>query len=332
MIDQGHILSSRVRLARNFKKFPFRTKLNHENARAMVDEAVYAATNVGGGSFFRSLDLNSVSELECRVFLEKHIVSPEIVNVQLPKGLVISDCGNVSVMINEEDHVRIQAVKPGDALENALGEAMRLDDLVEENVEYAFHSDYGYLTSCPTNVGTGMRASYMIHLPCLDKSDQLKALLPGIAKFGITMRGIYGEGTAPMGSIYQISNQHTLGKSEAEIINNLRTVTSKVTESEDAARGKLLNERRDYLEDKIHRAYGILSHARRISAQEAMDLLSDIRLGYATGILTTARPPRTIYQIMMEIGPGHLQRSAGQEMSESARDLARATYLREKFT
>jgi protein arginine kinase len=315
-------------LARNFKKYRFRGRIATEDIRKMIDEATQAAS---AGYFFRALDPATISQLEERVFLEKHVISPEFSAGEGPKGLMISECQNVSIMINEEDHVRIQAVTPGDALETALGEASRVDDMLEERVEFAFHSDYGYLTSCPTNVGTGMRASYMIHLPCLDSDDLLKNIIPGIAKFGITMRGIYGEGTAPMGCIYQISNQHTLGKSEAEIINNLRTVTAKVLENEESVRATLLSQRRDYLEDKIYRAYGILANARRITGQEAMDLLSDMRLGYAVGILDKPRPPRTIYQIMMEIGPGHLQRLAGEEMSDGARDRARADYLRELF-
>jgi protein arginine kinase len=234
-------------------------------------------------------------------------------------------------MLNEEDHVRIQSIKPGDELPSAFETAGQIDDLIEERVEFAFHTDYGYLTACPTNTGTGLRASYMIHLPCLSKSDLPNTVLPQITKFGVALRGIYGEGTAPMGSIYQISNQNTLGKSEEDIIIGLQNVTRNVIAKEQQARQKLLDTNRHYLEDIVYRAYGILANCRMISATEAMNLLSDIRLGYITGILHKPKPTKQIYQIMMEIQPGHLQRNAGEEMSEQDRDLNRAEYLRAIF-
>lgn len=331
--DEGQILSSRIRLARNIKKYPFQRKLTDKDATAMVQEAKEAVTNANGeiSQFFHQLNIQDLGETEQKVFLEKHIVSPEFLKGTLPKGLLISGDQNVSVMLNEEDHVRIQSVRPGEDLSTAFQMANQIDDLIEERVEFAFDADYGYLTACPTNVGTGLRASYMIHLPCLDKSDILKNLLPHIVKFGITMRGIYGEGTAPMGSIYQISNQTTLGKSEEDIIQGLQNVTKNVIENETNAREKLFATRREYLEDKIYRAYGILAYSRKISAKEAMDLLSDIRLGYLTGMLDKPKPSKQIYQIMIEIQPGHLQRVAAQEMTEQERDTARARYLREIF-
>ena len=325
----NEILSSRVRLARNIKKYPFRRKLSATNAGEMVSEATAAVTSASG--FFREMDIKGVSKTEQTVFLEKHIVSPEFLNGNLPKGLLISDNQNISVMLNEEDHVRIQSVKPGDDLTSAFETAGQIDDLIEERVEFAFHTDYGYLTACPTNTGTGLRASYMIHLPCLSKSDLPTTILPQITKFGVAIRGIYGEGTAPMGSIYQISNQNTLGKSEHDIILGLQNVTRNVIAKEQQARENLIASNRSHMEDIVHRAYGILANARLISAAEAMNLLSDIRFGYITGLLDKPRPPKQIYQIMIEIQPGHLQRRAGVEMSEQERDVIRAEYLRKIF-
>ncbi|MCL2200232.1 MAG: protein arginine kinase [Defluviitaleaceae bacterium] len=327
--DHSEILSSRVRLARNIKKYPFRRKLTDADASAMVTEATEAVTNAS--SFFRNLDIQTLAKTEQNVFLEKHIVSPEFLNGNLPKGLLISDDQNVSVMVNEEDHVRIQSIKPGEGLTLAYETAGQIDDLIEERVEFAFHTEYGYLTACPTNTGTGLRASYMIHLPCLSKSDMPNTILPQIAKFGVTMRGIYGEGTAPMGSIYQISNQNTLGKSEEDIILGLQNVTRNVLAKEHMARHKLLVTQKSQMEDTVYRAYGTLANARLISAKEAMDLLSDIRLGYITKILNKPKPTKQIYQIMMEIQPGHLQRNAGEEMTEQERDKTRADYLRQIF-
>ncbi|MCL1883793.1 MAG: protein arginine kinase [Defluviitaleaceae bacterium] len=327
--DENEILSSRVRLARNIKKYPFRRKLTSADATAMVAEATDAITMAG--SYFREFDIKTFGVTEQSVFLEKHIVSPEFINGSQPKGLLISDDQNISVMLNEEDHVRIQSIKPGEGLTLAYETAGQIDDLIEERVEFAFHTEYGYLTTCPTNTGTGLRASYMIHLPCLSKADLPNNVLPHITKFGVAIRGIYGEGTAPMGSIYQISNQNTLGKSEEDIILGLQNVTRNVIAKEQQTRENMLTTRKSYLEDTVYRAYGILANSRMISAKEAMDLLSDIRLGYITNILDKPKPAKQIYQIMMEIQPGHLQRSAGEEMSEQERDNVRAEYLREIF-
>ena len=327
--DENEILSSRVRLARNIKKYPFRRKLTAASATEMVSEATQAV--ISASHFFINLDMQSFGTTEQSVFLEKHIVSPEFVKENLPKGLLLCDNQSISVMLNEEDHVRIQSIKPGDDLKNAYETAGQIDDLIEERVEFAFHTDYGYLTACPTNTGTGLRASYMIHLPCLSKTDLPTTVLPQITKFGVAIRGIYGEGTAPMGSIYQISNQNTLGKSERDIIIGLQNVTQSVIQQERQARQNLVSSSRSHMEDIFHRAYGILANARLISAKEAMDLLSDVRLGYIAKLLDKPPLAKPIYQIMMEIQPGHLQRNAGIEMTEAERDFTRANYLRELF-
>ncbi|MCL2187472.1 MAG: protein arginine kinase [Defluviitaleaceae bacterium] len=323
--DESPILSSRVRLARNLRRYPFQQKLNAPNAAAMVQEIQAIGTH------FHKMDMQHLSDAEQKVFLEKHIVSPEFLRGKLPRGLMISDDQNLSVMLNEEDHVRIQSVQAGDALPEALLAANQVDDLIEETHEYAFNAEHGYLTACPTNTGTGLRASYMIHLPFLERTDKFKSLLPAITKLGITLRGIYGEGTESMGSIYQISNQTTLGKTEEEIIHALQKTTQQVMEHEAQARDTMLITHRPDQENMIYRAYGVLAYSRKITAKEAMDLLSEIRIGYLYSILDKPKPEKQIYQIMMEIQPGHLQRVAGREMNELERDYARAEYLREIF-
>jgi len=328
--DKSQILSSRVRLARNIKKYLFQQKLSVSDASAMVLEAQGSLTRAGAG-LFHQMDIQALGETEQRVFVEKHIVSPEFIKGSLPRSLLISDDQNISVMLNEEDHIRIQSIQPGDKLGDALATANQIDDLIEESVEFAFHPKFGYLTACPTNTGTGLRASFMIHLPCLEKSDQLKNLLPMISKFGITLRGIYGEGTAPMGSIYQISNQTTLGKSEEDIVQGLQNVTKTVIEQENKAMEKMLATGRDDMENDIYLAYATLAYSRKITAKKSMDMLSKIRLGYMTGLLDKEKPAKQVYQIMMEIQPGHLMRIAGREMNENERDKARASYLREIF-
>ena len=331
--EEGPILSSRIRLARNIRKYPFQQRLNPPSASLMVQELQQAISNPDENQrgFFHTMDMQVLSETEQKVFLEKHILSPEFLRGTLPRGLMISTDQNISVMINEEDHIRIQSVQAGDALSDALIAANRVDDLIEETMEYAFHPEYGYLTACPTNTGTGLRASYMIHLPFLERTDQFKTLLPAINKLGITLRGIYGEGTESMGGIYQISNQTTLGKTEDEIIHVLQNMTKKVIEHESKAREKMLGEHRADQENMIYRAYGVLAYSRKITAKESMDLLSEVRLGYLCGLLDKPRPIKQIYQIIMEIQPGHLQRMAGREMNEEERDYARAEYLRGIF-
>ncbi|MCL2355578.1 MAG: ATP--guanido phosphotransferase [Defluviitaleaceae bacterium] len=329
--DEGEILSSRVRLARNIKKYPFRLKLTQQDAAAMVEEAAESVTP--GGKYFRRVDIGNFSETEQKVFMEKHIVSPEFLGGNLPKGLLISDDQNISVMLNEEDHVRIQSVKPGDDLNRAFETASQIDDLIEERVEFAFDTEYGYLTACLTNTGTGLRASYMVHLPCLSRvgANISSHSFSNFGKFGVAIRGIYGEGTAPMGSIYQISNQNTLGKSESDIIAGLKSVTQNVISQERCERQKLLSANRRHLEDIVYRAYGILANCRLISASEAMNLLSDIRLGCISALSDMPRLQKQIYQIMMEIQPAHLQRTHGENLNEMQRDMIRADYLRGIF-
>jgi len=329
---ETQILSSRIRLARNIKKYPFHQKLSAQDAYAMIDEITESVVHANNHKFFHQLNIQALSNTERSVFLEKHIVSFELLQGNLPKGLLISDDQNISVMLNEEDHIRIQSIQAGEGMSTAYEVANRIDDLIEERMEFAFHVDYGYLTACPTNVGTGMRASYMIHLPCIEKSGKMKELLPKITKFGIELRGIYGEGTDSIGDIHQISNRTTLGKSEEDIIQGLQNVTKIVLEQEMQARENMLVTQRSALEDSIYRAYGLLKHSRIISSKEAMAHLSNVRLGYSMGLLTEQHPPKQIYQIMMEIQSGHLQRLAGREMQEQERDIARASYLREIFS
>jgi len=330
--EDKQILSSRVRLARNIENYNFYRKLDANNAIVLVQEVQDAVYQTDCFHFFQEIELDEIDEASKLVYLEKHIISPRFLKGTLPKGVFVSDDKNVSIMINEEDHVRIQSVRPGYDLDYALKLANQVDDYIEEHLDFAFDAELGYLTACPTNVGTGLRASFMMHLPCLDETDLLEKLIPYITKAGMTIRGIYGEGTAPMGSIFQISNQYTLGKSEEEIVQNLKDITKNIIKHENLARDKMLSKGRDSLQDRMHRAYGVLAYCRKISVAEAMDFLSDIRLGYLTGILELPKPEKQIYQIMMEIQPGHLRRFANKNMSERETDITRADFLRRVFS
>ena len=327
--DDGPIISARVRLARNVKKYPFRAKLSEERAKNMIAEITSALMEGGGYSTqFKIMDTGVYNEIDQRVFLEKHIISHEFVKSDMPKRLLLEEDFNVSIMINEEDHIRIQTFGPGDAINASWKAAARVDDLIEGVVEFAFDKDYGYLTACPTNVGTGMRASFMIHLPMLERTGQIRNLIPAISKFGIAIRGIYGEGSESKGGIFQISNQVTLGKSELDIIQGLQSVTKNVIDKENWLREKMLEKHRLDIENNIFRAYGVLAHSRKTTVKEAMDMLSEIRLGYAMGILNLPKPGKSLYQIMMEVQYGHLMRVSGKELNETAQDVARAEYLR----
>jgi len=324
--DASAIISSRVRLARNFRKYPFYAKLDSGGSQMMVDEAVGYLNH-----YFPPSHFGRKKPAEKLAMVERHSASPEFLRVEKPKELLTQEDEKISVMINEEDHVRIQTISPGDGVEEALGVAYKIDDLIEENMEYAFDKNYGYLTSCPTNAGTGMRASFMIHLPMLERSGTLKNVVAAVTKFGYALRGIYGEGTDPMGDIYQLSNQMTLGKSEDEIIKGLRNVAGQLIDMENRLRERAFAERKAEIMDGVGRSYGILAYSRIISAPDAMRHLSDIRAGSMLGILPGRKPEMPIYRIMMGIQPGSLQLRAGKELDERERDMARSDMLREIF-
>jgi len=329
--EDSQILSSRVRLARNLEKYHFQRKLSSDDAFAIIREVEEAVGNINKKRPFDPLIAQDLRKIDEQIFLEKHILSPKYLDSELANGVFVDMYQNISIMVNEEDHVRIQAVCPGEDLAQVLSTANELDNLLEKYLDFAFDAKLGYLTACPTNVGTGLRASFMIHLPCLDKTGLLKKLFPYIAKSGMTLRGIYGEGTIPMGSIYQLSNQVTLGKKEAQIVKNLIGVAENIIRRENQTRDKMLEKRPNYLQDRAYRAYGILAYSRKLNVHEAMGFLSDIRLGYLTGILDLPRPAIPLYQIMMEIQPGHLHFSAGKTMNEYETDVARSDYLRNIF-
>lgn len=332
--DKSIIISSRVRLARNIKKYPFSRFLEGEQAKNMVEEAVSTIKN--GRSFlselFEYIPMEGKSDTEKRMLLERHIISPEFMKNTKNKGVLLRDDESVSIMLNEEDHIRIQSIFAADKIDEAWQLADNIDNLIEESIEYAFDKDYGYLTACPTNTGTGLRASFMLHLPILEQTGQLKNIMQALSKFGMTVRGIYGEGTEPLGSIYQISNQITIGKTEEETINALKNVTNQIIEKENFLRDHAFNLRKLDLTDEIYRAYGILTNCRKISAKEAMTLLSEVRLGCVAGVLDTIKPKLNIYNIMMNIQAGNLQKIVGYELDEKGRDVARAEYIRSNLS
>lgn len=330
-IDGTPIISSRIRLARNVSKYPFPSMLSDNDAGDMIQEIASAVRETPNPLSTEStlLMVNDFSGTEKQVLVEQHILSPALAKSGKLAAVMKHENDSVSVMLNEEDHIRISSVSPGNGIDNAWHVANMLDDAIEQSVDYAFDKEFGYLTACPTNTGTGLRASFMAHLPMLERTGHLKNLIPAISKFGMTVRGHYGEATEPAGSIYQISNQVTLGKSEAEIIAALKNVTKQVTDHESSLLEKAIKMDRAALEDSVYRSYGVLCHCRKITSKEAMSLLSNVRLGFMTGLLREKKPTRTMYGIMMSCQPGSLAMSRCAEPGAADRDVCRAAFIRE---
>ncbi len=331
--QEGIVISSRIRLARNLKKYPFSNGLTTEESQRLIQEVKAAMLNdkTAISQQLDFIELSYKSGLDKLAMMERHMISPELLKKSVPTGVFIHQDESMSIMINEEDHLRLQSVTPGMDIEKAWDLADKIDDVLEETLEYAFDEKYGYLTCCPTNVGTGLRASFMVHIPALEVTGQLRHIVQAISKLGMTVRGMYGEGTEAQGSLYQISNQITLGQSEEQTIQNLKNITNQIIEQEIRIREKFLKEQPIQLEDEIYRAYGTLSHARIISAKEAMKLLSYVRIGYGLGILKKKAPEEGIFQLMMYTQPGNLQKRIGKEVGSSGRDAARATFIRSRL-
>ncbi|NLK98627.1 protein arginine kinase [Defluviitalea saccharophila] len=332
-LDTDIIVSSRIRLARNYKKYPFSVRLSSSGAEKMIEETkrILLEGNTILSKEFEYIPVFGRNPIDKRALMESHVISPELVKKTIPCGVLLKNDESISIMINEEDHIRIQSVALGMNMSKAWDLADKIDNVLEESIEYAFNEKLGYLTSCPTNVGTGMRASYMMHLPALEWSGQLQNILYAIGKLGITVRGLYGEGTQAEGSLYQISNQITLGQSEKEIIENLNNIALQIAEQEKQIREQILKEKKEVLRDKIYRSYGTLRYARMLTTKEAMTLLSDIKMGFDMGILGEARPMISFYEFIMYVQPAILQKRVGTDLSSQDRDMQRAEFVRSQF-
>lgn len=324
-LDNEIIISSRIRLARNLKNYPFSPQLSDEDAKEIIEKAKSVILNDRTclNQIFDFIDLNKKSYIDKLSMIETHIISPVLMNKKTSTGVLLQNDEHISILLNEEDHIRIQAIYSGNNIDAAYEACNRIDDLFEETLEYCYDTKYGYLTSCLTNLGTGLRASFMLHLPMLEANNRIPLISQSINKFGMTIRGIYGEGSEPMGSIYQISNQITLGKSEREIIESLKTITNQIIEQEKSLRLSLISKKENEISDEIYRSYGILKYCKKISADEAMELLSNIRLGLTSGILKIDKPELNIYNIMINIKSGNIQK----KVSSNSIDEERAKYL-----
>ncbi len=328
--DAEIVISSRVRIARNVQSEPFPMLATSSQSEHILNRVRNVLENeqlhVLGQ--FEMLQLDQVGELEKRVLVEKHLISPNLANEARHGAVIVSDNEAISVMINEEDHLRIQVLYPGFQLKQAWELADQIDDVLETSVSYAYDEKLGYLTSCPTNVGTGIRASVMMHLPALVITQQINRILQAITQVGLAVRGLYGEGSEATGNLFQISNQITLGQTEEEIIDNLHSVARQIIEHEKAARMKLMSESRTKITDRIRRSYGILSFAEVMDSKEAAQRLSDVRLGIDLGIVEHV-PSRVMNELLIMTQPGYLQKHYGKGLSPEERDLYRAKLIRE---
>ncbi len=327
--DGEIVLSSRVRLARNIRNMPF-PYLAPDSQTEAVQKQVRDVFEHRKREFeeFSFFPVKDIPQLQRQVLVEKHLVSPLLVREPHNSAVLIRQDEAISIMVNEEDHLRIQCLLPGLQLEAALQEALKYDDILETDLDYAFDENWGYLTVCPTNVGTGLRASVMIHMPALLLTRQVNRVIPAITQVGLAVRGLYGEGSEMTGSLVQISNQITLGQTETEIVRNLYGVTKQVIEQELQARQLLLNEGRERLADRVNRSLGLLKFARLMTSREAMQLLSDVRLGLETGLIYDS-PCLMMKELMVMIQPACLQVTTGKDLDGVERDLARARLIRD---
>ena len=327
------VMSSRIRLARNLQEIPFPhwgTPSQRAQVLARVEEVVKDSKFLKGSLL---LKVGELSELDRQFLVERHLVSREHAAkaaVSDEKAVVVSDREIISIMINEEDHLRLQVLQSGFNLQEAWLVLSQIDAELERLLTYAFLPEWGYLTACPTNLGTGMRASCMLHLPCLVMTKQINRVLHAITKLGLTARGLYGEGTEATGNFFQLSNQVSLGVSEEEILDNLERLIKQVIEQEEAARRALLNQSREGLEDRIWRAYGTLKSAHLITSNETVELLSLVRLGVDVGLLSTLERA-LVNRLFIQTQPAHLQKLEGRPLSPSERDARRAKLLRESL-
>jgi protein arginine kinase len=331
--QNGHhpvVISSRVRLARNLAKLPFPGWAKKTERIRILDEIRPEVDGLDQMRGAFSEQLNELSALEKQVLVERHLISREHAAKGMGSAVVIDTAQRVSIMVNEEDHLRMQAISFGLNLQKTFESIDEVDTALEAHLDFAFDPTLGYLTACPTNVGTGMRASAMVHLPGLVLSDQINQVVNSINKIGLAVRGLYGEGTEAMGNLFQVSNQTTLGEKEAQIIERLNKVIETLIQRENQARENLLQTKLTMLADQVGRAYGILTHAHSVSSKEALNLLSVMRLGIDLGFFPEDALT-VINSLLMETQPAHLQHLSQQKLSAEERDHLRAEIVRKKL-
>ncbi len=328
--DSAIVISSRIRLARNIKGFNFfdwadiSTK---QQIKKLCKEKISSIDLMKNALY---VEMDKISAIDRQFLMERHLISREHLHNPAEKAVFISEREIISIMINEEDHLRIQALQSGLNLGECWNILERLNKDLEEKMEFAYSEQLGFLTACPTNVGTGMRASVMLHLPAIVMTQQIKGVVEAISKLGLTVRGLFGEGTEASGNFFQVSNQVALGHREEDLINNLQKVIKQLISQEENSRKFIITKKKEILEDKVSRAYATLKSARIINSEETLELLSLIRLGIETNIINDI-DQATVNELFIIIQPAHLQKMEKRQLSEPERDTQRAKLIRKKF-
>jgi len=328
--DNDVVISSRVRLARNVAGHRFVNRASAEERIELCAQLRASIEKADLASDMFYVDLEEAPDLERLLLVERHLISREHADAEGPRGVLVAQNESFSVMINEEDHLRMQTMSGGLELEAAWQAMSAVDEAIEKEVHYAFDRRYGYVTACPTNVGTGMRVSVMVHLPALTMTRELQRVFNAAAKIDFIVRGLYGEGTQSHGDFFQISNQKTLGRSEDEILRNLAAVVPQVIKYERKVRDMMLTEHRRQVEDRVWRAWGILANARMISSEEALHLLSQMRLGVTLGLLKDV-DAGAVNRLFILTRPAHLQKIEGRSLDSQERDQVRADFIRRQL-
>ena len=331
--DSEVVISSRVRLARNVAGYPFVAQANRRQRYEVLEACRQQIQDKELSPDTMFLHVNDASALKRQLLVERHLISRQhgAAKNEVPRGVAVGRDETFAIMVNEEDHLRMQVLRSGLQISDAFAQANRMDDALEEKLEFAYSRRFGYLTACPTNVGTGMRVSVMLHLPALQLTGEIDRVKRAARDMHLAVRGLFGEGSEAQGDLYQVSNQTTLGRSEQEIIEDFEnTVVPQMINYERQARAALVRDRGAQLDDKIWRAWGTLTHARVISTQEVLQLLSHVRLGVNLGRLDQT-DIRTVNELFLLTQPAHLQRLTDEEMDPASRRVARADLIRKRL-
>lgn len=324
-------IKSRVRLARNLKDIPFPFKLNGQGRRSIIQQIIHSVAEKNDLNLpFEVFDMGQLDGITKQNLLEKHLISSEFLRENRPAALLKTRDDRISIMINEEDHLRIQCFCDGLDLQATMKICMDVESWLEKQHPFSFHPSYGYLTSCPTNIGTGLRASVMLHLPALVMTGAIHQVMQGVFNLGLTARGAYGENSKFSGNMFQISNQKTLGQTEESIVNNVNNIAMQIIDQEKMVRKSLYHQNKYKLEDKIMRSYGTLKEARIISSEEAIRLLSDVHLGVDMGLIQNLTKEQ-IYILLVHVHAGSLQKMVGRNIPSDQRDIYRGEIIRSIF-
>lgn len=320
------VISSRIRLARNLADYPFIRKCTPKDRAAIATEVQFAIESLAGSLEASYIDVAKLGDLDRQFLTERQLISHELSEAQGARAVILDPNEQFSIMVNEEDHLRLQVMQSGLDLDTAWARIDRIDDLLESKLTYSYTNNYGYLTACPTNAGTGLRVSVMLHLPALVATKQIEKVFRALNKINVAVRGLFGEGSQFMGDLYQVSNQTTLGKTETELMGKVREVVPRLIEYERRAREFLMSENKQDLSDHVSRALGILCTAKKISSEETMHYLSKVRMGVNLGLISDVPIP-ILNKLFIQTQPAHLQKLRGHKLSVTDRNTERAIYL-----